>query len=64
VIAPAQVGRHNTRRMSYGHALIVDPWGTVLADAGDRPGIALAEIDPERLAQVRRQLPSLTHRRY
>ncbi len=63
VIAPAQVGAHNARRASYGHAVIVDPWGVTLADAGDRPGLALAEIDPERLAQVRRQLPSLAHRR-
>ena len=63
VIAPAQAGAHNARRASYGHAVVVDPWGTVLADAGDRPGLALAEIDPARLVQVRRQLPSLAHRR-
>lgn len=62
VIAPAQAGAHNARRASYGHAVIVDPWGVVLADAGDRPGLAVAEIDPGRLAQVRRQLPSLQHR--
>lgn len=63
LMAPAQVGSHNERRASYGHAVIVDPWGVVLADAGDRPGMAIAEIDPARLAQVRRQLPSLAHRR-
>jgi predicted amidohydrolase len=63
VIAAAQTGEHYARRQTYGHALIVDPWGNVLADAGDTPGLAIAEIDPKRLAQVRRQLPSLQHRR-
>jgi predicted amidohydrolase len=62
VVAPAQVGRHNTRRQSHGHAAVIDPWGVVLADAGDRPGIALAEIQPSRLEQVRRQMPCLQHR--
>ncbi len=62
-IAPAQVGHHNPRRQSHGHAAIVDPWGVVLADAGgDRPGVAIAEIDPARLEQVRRQMPCLQHR--
>ena len=64
VIAPAQVGVHYARRQTHGHALIVDPWGTILADAGgDKPGVAIAEIDPDRLQQVRRQMPSLQHRR-
>ncbi len=62
VIAPAQVGRHNSQRQSHGHALVIDPWGGVLADAGDSPGLALAAIDPVRLEQVRRQMPSLQHR--
>jgi deaminated glutathione amidase len=62
VIAPAQVGHHNSRRQSHGHAMVIDPWGVILADAGDRPGIALAEIEPSRLEQVRRQMPSLQHR--
>ncbi|MDX1978226.1 MAG: carbon-nitrogen hydrolase family protein [Pseudanabaenaceae cyanobacterium bins.68] len=62
VIAPAQVGKHNPRRQSHGHALIIDPWGTILADAGDQVGVAIAEIDPLRLEQVRRQMPSLQHR--
>jgi predicted amidohydrolase len=44
--------------------MIVDPWGTILADAGgEKPGAAIAEIDPERLQLVRRQMPSLQHRR-
>ncbi|HEY9809483.1 MAG TPA: carbon-nitrogen hydrolase family protein [Halomicronema sp.] len=62
VIAPAQTGRHYAMRQSHGHAMIVDPWGVILADAGDTPGVAIAEIDPGRLEQVRRQMPSLKHR--
>lgn len=62
VLAPAQVGWHYPRRQTHGHAMIIDPWGVVLADAGDQPGLAIAEINPERLAQVRRQMPSLQHR--
>lgn len=62
IIAPAQVGRHNALRQSHGHALIVDPWGMILADAGREPGVAIAEITPNRLAQVRQQMPSLRHR--
>ena len=62
VIAPAQTGRHYATRHSHGHAMIVDPWGVVLADAGDGKGVAIAEINPSRLDQVRRQMPSLKHR--
>lgn len=62
VIAPAQTGRHNSMRQSHGHAMIVDPWGVILADAGDTPGVAVAAIEPFRLEQVRRQMPSLQHR--
>ena len=65
--APAQVGRigpAGENRFAFGHALVVDPWGAVLADAGgDGEGMALAEIDPLRLVQVRRDLPALRHRR-
>jgi deaminated glutathione amidase len=67
VFAPAQVGRigpPGENRFAWGHACIVDPWGEVLADAGGASeGMALAEISPERLAQVRRDLPALRHRR-
>jgi predicted amidohydrolase len=63
LLAPAQAGRHNARRASYGHAVVIDPWGHVLADAGEGPGLAIAEIDPARLATVRAQLPCLAHRR-
>ncbi|MGL5033515.1 MAG: carbon-nitrogen hydrolase family protein [Microcystaceae cyanobacterium] len=62
VIAPAQTGCHYARRFTHGHALIVDPWGVILADAGENPGMAIAEINPIRLKQVRQQMPSLQHR--
>lgn len=62
VIAPAQTGRHYSMRYSHGHAMIIDPWGLILADAGDKPGVAIAEIDPLRLKQIRSQMPSLEHR--
>ena len=62
VIAPAQTGFHNSRRQSHGHAMIVDPWGMVLADADTDKGMAIAEISPTRLEQVRQQMPSLQHR--
>jgi len=62
VIAPAQTGRHYAMRNTHGHSMIVDPWGVILADAGDQPGVAIAEINPTRLEQVRRQMPSLEHR--
>jgi deaminated glutathione amidase len=62
VIAPAQTGNHYERRYTHGHAMIIDPWGVILADAGDKPGVAVAEISPHRLQQVRQQMPSLQHR--
>ena len=62
VIAPAQTGNNYARRLTHGHAVIIDPWGVILADAGEKPGIAIAEIKPTRLEQVRRQMPSLQHR--
>jgi len=62
VIAPAQTGLHYAMRQTHGHAMIVDPWGVILADASDTPGVAIAEINPARLQQVRRQMPSLQHR--
>ena len=62
VIAPAQTGQHYTLRQTHGHAMIIDPWGVILADAGEKPGVAIAEIKPSRLQQVRRQMPSLQHR--
>jgi predicted amidohydrolase len=62
VVAPAQVGQHSPRRASYGHALIVDPWGEVLADAGgEGEALAVADLDPGRLEKTRRFLPALGH---
>jgi predicted amidohydrolase len=63
VVAPAQVGRHSERRVTYGNAMIVDPWGTVVARASDGPGLALAELRADVLERVRREIPSLRHRR-
>lgn len=62
VLAPAQTGTHSgDGRKTYGHSLIVAPWGEVLADAGEEIGFILAEIDPERVAKARAQVPALTH---
>jgi len=65
VLAPGQWGRHDDGglRQSWGHSMIVDPWGHVLGRAADGPGLAVAEIDMGRLKEVRRRLPSLEHRR-
>lgn len=63
VIAPGQSGRHLGNRETFGHSLIVDPWGDVAADAGDGTGLVLADLDKERLTKIRTQLPSLRHRR-
>ena len=63
VIAPAQTGINYDRRHTHGHALVIDPWGTVLADAGVAPGLAIAPIDLAHLQRVRNQMPSLQHRR-
>jgi predicted amidohydrolase len=63
VIAAAQTGRHFGQRVSYGHALICDPWGTILSECGEGEGYALASIDPSVIERVRTALPSLKHRR-
>ena len=63
VFAPAQCGEHAQGRKTYGHSLIVDPWGEVLADGGEEPGVVMAEIDPGRIHKVRRMVPSLGHDR-
>jgi predicted amidohydrolase len=63
VLSPAQTGTHVNDRLTYGHAVIIDPWGEVLADAGTEPGIILAEIDPRKVAEVRGKVPSLSHDR-
>jgi len=63
VLAPAQCGRHSPDRASHGRSLIVDPWGLVLAQAGDRPAVIEAECDLEDLERIRTAIPALRHRR-
>lgn len=63
VIAPAQTGVHPGGRRTFGHSLVVAPWGEVLADAGDQPGIVTATIDPARIAEARGRIPALRHDR-
>jgi deaminated glutathione amidase len=63
VIAPAQGGTHENGRKTYGHSLIVDPWGEILAEGGERPGVLLADIDPAKVAEARARVPALTHDR-
>ncbi len=63
VAAAAQGGRHETGRRTWGHSMVVDPWGQVLAERGDEgAGVVLADLSAQRLAQVRQQLPALSHR--
>jgi predicted amidohydrolase len=63
VISAAQCGTHAEGRQTYGHSLIVDPWGQVLADGGDDVGVVTATIDPAAVAEARRKIPALTHDR-
>jgi predicted amidohydrolase len=63
ILAAAQGGRHEDGRETFGHSLVVDPWGRILAEAGEEPGIILAEIDPSASLAVRRQIPTLQHDR-
>ena len=63
VFAPAQTGEHPGNRRTWGHALIVDPWGKVLADAGSGVGVAVADLDLDALRELRRSMPVLGHRR-
>ncbi len=63
VLAPAQTGLHYERRHSHGHAMVIDPWGTVLADAGVLQGAAIAPIDTCHVGRIRAQMPSLKHRK-
>ncbi|MGB3051897.1 MAG: carbon-nitrogen hydrolase family protein [Polyangiales bacterium] len=63
VLAAAQTGHHYGQRRSYGHALIADPWGTVIAECGEGEGVAVAAIEPAYVEKVRKAVPSLEHRR-
>jgi predicted amidohydrolase len=63
ILAAAQAGRHESGRETFGHSLIVDPWGVVLAEGGVEPGIVMAPIDPAKVATARKSIPSLQHGR-
>jgi predicted amidohydrolase len=63
VFAAAQGGKHENGRETYGHSLIVDPWGRILAEGGIEPGVVMAEIDPAEVANARARIPSLQHGR-
>jgi deaminated glutathione amidase len=63
VVAAAQVGRHEDGRQTFGHSVVVDPWGEVLLDMGEKPGVGFAEIDLKRISDVRSRIPALNHRR-
>ncbi|NWH07693.1 MAG: carbon-nitrogen hydrolase family protein [Alphaproteobacteria bacterium] len=63
ILAPAQGGRHANGRETFGHSLIIDPWGAILAEGGTEPGIILAELDLGKVAAVRARIPALRHDR-
>ena len=63
VLAPAQCGEHEGGRKTWGHSLIVSPWGEIVAEAGDEPAIISARIDPAAVVAARRMIPALTHDR-
>ena len=58
-----QAGQHEDGRETFGHSIIVDPWGRVLAEADDKPGVILAEIDPALVSDARGRIPTLEHAR-
>jgi predicted amidohydrolase len=63
VVAAAQAGHHEDGRTTFGHSLVVDPWGEVLLDMGEEKGVGFAEIDLKRISDVRSRIPALNHRR-
>jgi deaminated glutathione amidase len=63
VFAPAQCGEHAEGRRTYGHSLVVSPWGEILAEGGEEPGVIFAEIDPAKVEEARRMVPALQHDR-
>jgi predicted amidohydrolase len=63
VVAAAQVGHHEDGRNTFGHSLVVDPWGDVLLDMGEEKGVGFAEIELARISDVRSRIPALNHRR-
>jgi predicted amidohydrolase len=63
VVAAAQVGHHEDGRNTFGHSLVVDPWGEILLDMGEQPAVGFADIDLKRISDVRSRIPALSHRR-
>ena len=63
VLAAAQGGKHENGRETFGHSLVVDPWGRIVAEGGTEPGVVMAEIDPAEVAAARSRVPSLQHGR-
>jgi predicted amidohydrolase len=63
VVAAAQVGEHEDGRRTYGHSLVVDPWGSILLDMGEEPGVGFADLDLAQVEEVRSRLPAIRHRR-
>lgn len=63
VVAAAQCGRHEDGRETYGHSLLVDPWGTILLDMGEQVGVAFGEVDLGKVDEVRGRIPAIRHRR-
>ena len=63
VLAAAQGGKHENGRETFGHSLVVDPWGRIVAEGGTEPGVVMAEIDPAEVAAARAKIPSLHHGR-
>jgi predicted amidohydrolase len=63
VVAAAQAGRHEDGRQTYGHSLVIDPWGEVLLDMRDEVGVGFADVDLARIPEVRSRIPALNHRR-
>lgn len=63
IVAAAQCGEHEDGRRTYGHSLIVDPWGEIITDMGEKVGVGFADIDLGKVAEVRRRIPAIDHRR-
>ena len=63
IFAAAQGGRHGHGRETFGHSIVVDPWGRVIAEGGSEPGVIMADVDPSLVATVRARIPSLQHGR-
>lgn len=63
MVGPGQGGYHSERRRTYGHSLVVDPWGRILTELGEGPGLVTAELDHDRLTEIRTRMPVWEHRR-